>query len=138
MGKHKTLPEEVGWSLEPKKLGLGGTVGLPWLSPLMAGSASLPPRLNWGPAAWSDLAPDCHHHHHHHHQCVVSETATEHGEGAYLALAPSLEAGPARGIPARHGAPGSMRETHSSRPGGASSEPCCSFPTGLDAKTPAS
>lgn len=30
MGKHKTLQDKVGWSMEPKKMGLGGTLGLPW------------------------------------------------------------------------------------------------------------
>lgn len=110
--KHKTLREEVGRSLELKKLGLGGTLGLPWLSPLMAGSAPLPPRLNWGPAAWADLAPDCHHHHH--HQRVAGETATQCEEGVCLSPAPAARGWTqGEGSPARCGAPGSRRETHS-------------------------
>lgn len=72
--------------LGAENLGLGGTLGLPWLSPLTTGSPALPPRLNGGPTAWSDLAPACHHHDHH-HQCAAGETATQHGERVSLAPA---------------------------------------------------
>lgn len=46
MGKHKTSQEEVGCSLELKKLGLGEKDGLLCLFPLMQGSAAVPPHLN--------------------------------------------------------------------------------------------
>lgn len=69
-----------------------GTV-LPWLLPLKAGSALLPPHLNWGPVAWSVISPNwLHpHHHHHQHQHVAGETATQHRERMCLVPAPAAK-----------------------------------------------
>lgn len=69
-----------------EKAEVGRDVVLPWLPPLKAGSALLPPHFNWGPIAWFWL-----HHHHHHHHRVAGETAAQHRDEMWLVPAPAAK-----------------------------------------------